>query len=174
MDEKEAIELLKKYSPNDEVFEKVLSHSKKVQEIALRIAKQIPGVDVEFVKTASLLHDIGRFACPPHTKESIRHGVAGAEILRKEGLEKHALVAERHLGAGIPKEEIIKQKLDLPLKDFVPVSVEEKIICHADNLVFGDREGTMEEVIERYEAELGKEYGEKVKELADEVEAMKE
>jgi uncharacterized protein len=83
-------------------------------------------------------------------------------------------VAERHLGAGIPKDEIIKQKLDLPLKDFVPVSVEEKIISHADNLVFGDREGTMEEVIERYETELGNEHADKVKELADEVEAMKE
>ena len=40
---------------------------------------------------------------------------------------------------------------------FVPLSVEEKIITHADNLVFEDKEVSWNKVVERFEKELGKE-----------------
>jgi len=183
MDEKKAIDLLRKYSKDEKIFGLVYVHSKKVQEIALRIArkakKNYPKLDINFIKTASLLHDIGRFDCPPD-KGSIRHGIRGAEILRKEkikkekagneNLEKYARVAERHLGAGISKQDIKKQKLDLPLKDYIPKTKEEKIITHADNLTFGAREGTINEVYERYKKEVGKECVEKIKKINDEIE----
>lgn len=170
MNEKQAIALLKKYSTYEERFKKILAHSKKVQEIALGIAAKIPEADKEFIKIASLLHDIGRFSCPPG-KDNIKHGIKGAEILRKEGLpEKFALVAERHVGVGISKEDIKKQKLNLPLKDYLPKTIEEKIITHADNLVFGNEEGTLRQVIERFRKELGEEYVERVKKLAEDIE----
>ncbi|MBQ3575964.1 MAG: phosphohydrolase, partial [Coprobacter sp.] len=56
----------------------------------------------------------------------------GAEILRSEGLEAHALVCERHTGAGISAQEIENQKLPLPKADMIPVSIEEKIVAYAD------------------------------------------
>ena len=171
MSEKEAIALLKKYAPSEEAFKKVYNHSKKVQEISLRFAEG-KKVDKEFIKAAALLHDIGRLECPPG-KGSITHGIAGASILRKEGLpEKFALVCERHLGAGISKEDIKEQKLPLPLKDYLPLSAEEKIIAHSDNLVFGDKEGSFALVIERFRKELGEKAVERFKKLKEDVENL--
>jgi len=165
--EKEAIKLLKKYSKSDDDFKKVLGHSLVVMKKAVDIGRKVKNVDLDFIKSASLLHDIGRFQCGP---DKVKHGIIGAEILREEGLDKHALVAERHLGAGISKDEVISQGLELPLNDYIPVSKEEKIIAHADNLVFGDKVGNIERSVERFRKELGEKVGEKVKRLADEVE----
>lgn len=164
MDEKEAIRLLKKYSKDDVQLKKVLDHSRAVQKAALRIGKEL-GADLEFISIGSLLHDIGRFFFNPGSKDSIRHGIKGAEILRKEGLERFADVAERHIGAGIKKKDIERQKLNLPAKDFVPVSLEEKIIAYADNLIFGTEERKIGDVIERFRKELGEEYARRVREL---------
>lgn len=161
--EKQAVELLKKYAPSSKDFKAVLAHSKAVQKVALGLCKRIK-CDVGFVKTACLLHDIGRF----QTVKAIKHGVAGAKILMDEGLPKHALVAERHLGAGITKTEA--KKLKLPAKDYLPKTIEEKIVCHADNLVFHARIGTLKEAVERFAKELGTKYGSRVKKLGIEIE----
>ena len=56
----------------------------------------------------------------------------GAEILRQEGLPKHAAVAERHTGTGITYEQIIREQLPIPLQDFTPQTLEEQLICYAD------------------------------------------
>ena len=47
-------------------------------------------------------------------------------------LGPHALVAERHIGLGIAKEEIVRQALPLPRRDMLCESLEEKIVCWAD------------------------------------------
>jgi uncharacterized protein len=62
----------------------------------------------------------------------IRHGVIGGELLRKEGLMRHALVCERHTGTGLTKAQIVSQQLPLPAEDFIPISTEEKLVCYAD------------------------------------------
>ena len=54
-------------------------------------------------------------------------------------------IIERHIGAGIPKEEAVG--LGLPEKDYIPVTIEEKIVAHADNLVFGNKIGTPDEMV---------------------------
>ena len=163
--EKQAIALLKKYSKGrNKAFEKVLSHSRTVQRIALKIAKKIPKADVEFIKIAAILHDIGRFKYMPGSRDMIKHGVEGARILLKQGLDKRfANVCERHLGCGITKKDIKEQKLPLQIKCYVPYTINEKIISYADSLVFGNREGTIKEVAERYRKELGEEYAERFK-----------
>ena len=166
--EKQAIDILKKYSPNKKVFQKILAHSKAVQKLALKLAKKIPKINKEFIKTASLLHDIGRTRYPPK-RSSIKHGIEGAKILRKEKLPKHARVAERHIGVGITKQDIIRQKLPLPRKDHIPKTKEEKIIAHADNLTFGTKVGTLKQVITRFKKELGESYVKRVEKLADEI-----
>ena len=171
--EKEAVKLLKKYANNEKNFNGVLAHSKAVQKVALDIGKKVKDIDLDFIKSASLLHDIGRFQSGLGGKDVVKHGIFGAEILRKEGLLDHALVAERHLGAGISKEDILEQGLELPLKDYIPVSKEEKIICHADNLIEEDKRILLKKAVERYEKELGKKAGRKIKKLAREVEGMK-
>lgn len=177
--EQKAVELLRKYAPNNEAFNIVLSHSKKVQEIALRLSKGIKGIDLDFIKTAALLHDIGRFRCwsdeltEEQRKEKIRHGIQGGEILRKEGLSRHAKVAERHIGAGITKKDIKEQKLDLPLKCYIPLTKEEKIIAHADNFTEGANEIVFKKVVDRFEKELGSKYAERIIKLKEQVDSLK-
>ncbi|MEA2036582.1 MAG: HD domain-containing protein [Nanoarchaeota archaeon] len=173
----EARKLLKKYARDGDSFKKILEHSEAVRKVAKSIAKDIKDIDLDFVEGAALLHDIGRFQIGPkgnNVEDVIKHGVYGGKILRKEGLDDYASVAERHLGAGISREDIEEQSLDLPSGDYIPVSREEKIITHADNLIFGDMEGSVEETVERFRKELGEKAGKRVKKLADEVEGMKE
>lgn len=170
--EKEAIKLLRKYAKNKKELNAVLRHSKAVQKVALKIAKKIKNIDIEFIKTASLLHDIGRFRCPPG-RLTFKHGVIGAKILRKENLNKYAFVAERHLGAGISKKDIIEQKLNLPLKDYIPKTKEEKIIAHADNLISDNKEITPKKAIERFRKELGEKVAKKIKRLNDDINRIK-
>ena len=55
-----------------------------------------------------------------------------AELLRQERLPKHALVAERHTGSGITEEQVEREGIPIPLRDYCPQSLEEKIICYAD------------------------------------------
>jgi len=166
--EEQAIELLKKYSSSEKDFEAVLKHSKNVQKEALRIAAKVKNTDKELIKIGSLLHDIGRFR-----KDLVyRHGLNGAEMLRKEGFEEYAKVAERHLGAGISKQDIKKQKLKLPMKDFVPLSKEEKIISYADNLIEDNKLISVKQVIKRYKDELGEEVAEKIKKQHEEIMKM--
>ena len=149
--EKKAIALLKKYSMSEKDFEAVLRHSQKVNQAALRIAEKLKKkgkkIDLSFVGTAALLHDIGRFRFPPG-KSTIFHGIEGSKILRKEKLNRHALVAETHLGSGIAKAEA--KNLGLPAKSYLPKTIEEKIICYADSLVFGEKEKDIKAVIRRY------------------------
>ncbi|MDO8481445.1 MAG: HDIG domain-containing protein [Nanoarchaeota archaeon] len=169
--EEQAVALLRKHITSDEIFHKILAHVQKVKEIALRIGKQVPGVDLELIRIGSLLHDIGRYKAGLG-KEGIKHGIIGGEILRKEGLpESLALIAERHIGAGITKKEILAKKLPLPPQEYVPVSKEEKIIAHADNLVFGHVEKPFSAVVERYTQELPDQVDRFIA-LKDEVEGM--
>lgn len=170
--EKEAIEILKKHAPNEKSFEIVLKHAEAVKSAAIEIAQNVSGIDMDFIKSASILHDIGRFKHPPG-KDTIKHGIAGAQILRSHGLEKHARVAERHLGTGITIEDIKNQNLKLPPGNYTPQSKEEKIITFADNLIFGSRKGTLEEVKERFRKEIGEFMVDRLDSLAKEIESWK-
>lgn len=134
----------KYYKESPELREVLLIHSRQVADRALAIVDAHPEwtannlVDRQFVEEASMLHDIGIIFCSAPRihcvgeHKYIEHGWLGAELLRKEGWEKHALVAERHTGTGITMEQVIREDLPIPAQDFCPVSLEEKIICYAD------------------------------------------
>ncbi len=160
--EKEAEDLLKKYAPDENTLLRVLTHSRRVRDRVLSLVGKSKYIDLDLLKTAALLHDIGRFVYPPGDKNSILHGIEGAIILRKEGLPLHARVAETHIGVGITREDILKQGLPLPLKDYVPTTKEEILIAYADNL---ESQGikTERDVEERFSREVGEEYREKVR-----------
>ena len=128
--------------------EDVRKHCGAVAELAVKIASKIKErgteVDIEAVKLGALLHDIGRAI----THDPLQHFIKSAEILRKEGLdEKIVRITERHFSAGLTAEEA--RKLGLPPKDYMPETIEEKIVSFADNLIFGDRPGSFEDFIRR-------------------------
>ncbi len=169
--EEQAIALLKKYAANEESFNAVYSHVSKVQEVALKFAEKIPSANKEIIKIGALLHDIGRFVCPPPSKDNaVKHAIAGADILRNERVDEiFAKICENHIGVGISKQDIIEQNLPLPHQDFIPTTTEEKIVAHADNLVFGDKEGTEKMVEDRFAKELGPKYRDKVRKFHEEM-----
>ncbi|MDY0131222.1 MAG: HD domain-containing protein [Desulforegulaceae bacterium] len=148
----------KYYKTNEKAKKVLLTHSELVAKKALKIAENLKEpIDKKLVYEGSILHDIGMiFTNAPEIgcngkHPYICHGILGRQILEKEGLVKHALICERHTGTGITKEEIIKKNLPLPLKDMVPVSLEEQIICYADKFFSKglknlEKEKTLEEI----------------------------
>ena len=130
----------KYYTDNPPLRDLLLLHSRLVANKALAIVDSHPelGADRVFIEEAAMLHDIGIFltdAAPIHCfgkYHYICHGYLGAELLRKEGLPRHALVAERHTGTGLTLKQILDRDLPVPHRDMIPVSIEEKIICFAD------------------------------------------
>ena len=118
--------------------DEVIRHCEAVASLAVRIARRCKA-DVGLVETGALLHDLGR--CRTH---SIDHAVVGARMVRELGLpEEVASVVERHIGAGLSAEEA--RIAGLPIKDYTPVSLEEKIVAHADNLTSGDKRTPVED-----------------------------
>ena len=128
------------YPPETELHEIFVSHSRAVARRALEIAGRMGHLDLDmvFIKEAALLHDIGIYLTnAPSIGCSgsypyICHGYLGRQILEERGLPRHALVCERHVGVGITAEEIRTQRLPLPQRDMLPVTLEEQIICYAD------------------------------------------
>ena len=133
--------IIDKYYPEDNELRHILiTHSQSVARRALQIVSSHPELqfNAQFVEEASMLHDIGIFLTDAPgilcygSQPYICHGRLGAEIMRKEGFEQHARVCERHTGAGITKAQVIGQHLPLPEQDFLPETLEEKVICYAD------------------------------------------
>lgn len=130
----------KYYKKDSDLYNILISHSTDVMNKALSIVKKHTelDVDVDFIREASMLHDIGIFLTNAPAIECygiapyICHGYLGRELLSAEGYPKHGLVCERHTGVGISMDEIKIENLPLPHRDMRPVSVEEKVICFAD------------------------------------------
>ena len=134
-------EIIEKYYPKEsEIYQVLVVHSEQVRDKALEIANRHSefGLDKQFLAQAAMLHDIGIFLCDAPrihchgTNQYIQHGYLGADLLRGEGLDKHALVCERHTGVGLTLETILSNNLPLPQRDMLPVSMEEQVICYAD------------------------------------------
>jgi len=137
----DAVEIIgRHYAPDSNSHRILLEHGRLVAEKALTAAARVPHLapDLAFVESAALLHDIGIFLTDSpsldcHGREPyIRHGVLGRDILDAIGMPRHGLVCERHVGVGLSAEDIRRFDLPLPVRDMLPVTVEERIICYAD------------------------------------------
>jgi len=143
----ECIALLKKVGCSYNVF----CHCKAVHEVAMRIAEKTD-VNLSIVKAGSLLHDIGR----SHT-HGIDHGIVGGRIAKKLGLSPKIIrIIERHVGAGLTPT--VAKSFGLPYKEFMPKTLEEKIVCHADNLIDDCSRVPIEVEVQRALQENHKEY----------------
>ena len=80
-------------------------------------------------------------------------------MLLAEGFPRHARVCERHTGAGITRDQILVRHLPLPMRAFLPETMEEKLICYADKF-FSKTRLDHEKTLEEAEASLAK-FGEK-------------
>ncbi len=140
----------KYYTPHQPAWHILTTHSRMVTAKALEVVQKHPelNADAQFVAEAAMLHDIGIFLTDAPDLHCfgkhpyICHGYLGHDILVSEGYARHALVCERHTGAGLSIDDIIAQNLPIPHRDMLPQSIEEQIICYADK--FYSKSGDLE------------------------------
>jgi len=128
-DETECIRLLQKTGCSH----RVIVHCCTVRAVAEEMLNGIKGADMHLVIAGALLHDIGR-----STDNTITHAMVGARIVKELGLSRELQeIVKKHTGAGLDDNDI--RDYDLPVDDYIPRTLEERIVAHADNLVSGNR-----------------------------------
>lgn len=146
------------YAQQDELRNILLTHSRSVADKALAIADAHPElpIDRQFVEEAAMLHDIGVFLCNAPGIQCfgdapyICHGTLGAELIRAEGYPRHALVCERHTGAGLTLKQIEERDLPIPHRELMPETLEEQLVCFADKFFSKTRLATEKTVEQAY------------------------
>jgi len=131
---------------------RVIEHCVAVSELALELARRYyyGRVDEKLIFRGALLHDIGR-----SRTHGIDHGFVGGEVAKALKLDGRVVrIIQRHVGAGITAEEAKEQGLPQDV-DFMPRTMEEKIVTHADNLIDGVRRTSIEHEIAHLKAKLG-------------------
>ena len=135
---------------------RVIKHCKAVSALAVKFAKACESkglvVDINLVEVGALLHDIGR-----SKTHDVTHAVAGVEIAKSLNLPQSIVsIIECHIGGGISADEA--EKLGLPVKDYFPVTLEEKLVAYADKLIEGSHVVPIERTIEQFSRTLGEDH----------------
>ena len=125
MKQSDIYKLHQKCAPNEKILEIGWNHSLIVKDISLQIAKKLQKkydfkIDKNLIEIGALVHDIGYYQYIKNKKNYVEHGENGYKILIKEGFSKKiARFALTHVGVGYKKN--------------IPISLEEEIVCYADN-----------------------------------------
>lgn len=140
-------ELHKKYSQGlypEKWLELTWIHTNIIWEIAqklvLKLKNQGIKVDMDLLEKGVMLHDLGVYLCfdedlnpDKSLPQYIYHGFIGADLILKEGFgEEVARFARNHSATGFTIEDIERENLQVEKKDYIPVTVEEEILCYAD------------------------------------------
>lgn len=143
----------------------VIMHCKAVSALAVQIAEACKergfNVNIRLIRIGALLHDIGR-----SVTHSVDHVIIGAELAKSLGLPNSVVsIIERHAGGGITIDEA--KRLGWPVKDYLPQTLEEKIVTYADKLIEGSQRVEIERTIRKLSKELGNDHSaiERVKQL---------
>lgn len=131
----------------------IIEHCKNVTGVALRIANVFKekgyDVNLKLIEAGGLLHDIGR-----SESHGIDHSAIGGKIAIELGFTEPVVrIIVRHMGAGIPADEA--HELGLPEGDYMPETLEEKIVAYADKLIVGRTEVDIKITIDDFIDELG-------------------
>lgn len=145
----------------------VINHCIAVTALALEIAQKLKAkghpVDLALVEAGGLLHDLGR-----SKTHGVEHGLVGAQIAESIGLpESVSNIIKRHVGAGITDEEATW--LEFPAGNYVPTTLEEKIVCYADKRIDHDSKTPIEVEIEKLQSNGYVEAAERVRRLHNEI-----
>lgn len=127
-------------------------HSIRVANKGLAIAKRIKNVNVdkELIVIGGLLHDIGRART-----HGFEHAIIGGKMLRERGFSPAlARICETHILGGLDKVDA--KELGLPAKDYIPTTLEEKIVCFSDKTLMGTYSVSVEQRFQRWFEKYGK------------------
>lgn len=140
----EALALHKKYGSHERTVAHCQGCARISRLLAEKAAERGNMVNQSAVNAGALLHDIGR-----SQTQVVNHGYVGAQILEKEGVDAVVVeIVKRHVGAGISAEEA--KALGFPSGDYIPMTLEQKIVCFADKMLDGDRARPFEEEVKRF------------------------
>lgn len=143
----------------------VIRHCCMVMAAATLLAERCDA-DVELVKAGALLHDIGRART-----HGIEHVAKSVEIARSLGLPRALIkIIATHVGAGLTSEEAVA--LGLPPGNYLPNTLEEKLVCHADNLIDNDTVITLEDALNYFRSRGLKTAAEKMEVMSAELTAL--
>jgi len=132
-DREECLGLLEENGVPENVLDHILAVTKLAMAAGERLVEMGKEVDLETLLAGSLLHDIGRAQT-----HDIFHAIEGESLLDGYGISPEILgIVRNHIGAGLTAAEA--DELGLPPGDYVPVTLEEKILTAADNLFDGDK-----------------------------------
>jgi uncharacterized protein len=148
----------------------VIHHCVGVTDFATKIAQKLQErgypINLELVEAGAMLHDLGR--AKSHT---VAHSVIGAQLAQSLGLPESVVnIIKRHVGAGITADEA--DALGWPKDNYVPQTLEEKVVAYADKRV-GHRDPMPIKVeIQRLQKENKPAAAERVRKLHEEIVAM--
>lgn len=125
--------------PHRRSWKPCIGHCEIIWEIAEQLLERFAGdIDGELVGAGFLLHDVGVYrvidgAGSPDRRNYVRHGLLGHQILRSEGFpEALRRFCSCHTGVGLTRNDVIRQRLPLPVADHLAVTAEERLVMYAD------------------------------------------
>jgi len=129
----QAIEFLRETNCPPQIINHCIAVANYALEIARKLQEKDINLDLQLIEAGALLHDIGR-----SKTHSVDHAIAGVEVAKNLGLSPSIVnIIKRHVGAGITPDEA--QQLGWSKDNYIPQTLEEKIVCYADKRVDNDK-----------------------------------
>lgn len=151
LEQEDAFRLLSSYGSDKPWVRHCVAVSRVAERLATIIAKK-QQIDARLLTVGALLHDIGRYK----TQDPILHGVEGYRLLSELGHHSEAFICASHVLCGLAGHEAVTY--GLPAQDFIPRTLEEKLIPLIDSVVEHDQPTTLEQrctsISKRYKANL--------------------
>ena len=134
--EKQALILLNKYKLPSEVIKHTLEVRKNALIISARLISKGEKLNLELIKSAALLHDLGRWKYSSQNgyneEQGIMHVYETHRLLRNLGYHKFAKICASHSLGGLNRKEcklLFGKNIEL-----IPFTLEAKIINVADKI----------------------------------------
>jgi len=162
-DREQAIGILQKNKCTPEV----IVHCQAVALLALELAEKFKAknysVDMALIEVGALLHDLGRAKT-----HSVNHAIEGMQLAQAEGLPNSVIcIIKRHVGAGITEKEATE--LNWPKDNYIPQTLEEKIVCYADKCLSSNKRIPIETTINQFYDKKLDDAAERVRKLHNEI-----
>jgi uncharacterized protein (TIGR00295 family) len=132
----ESIRILSEYGQNADWTKHCFAVANAAENVGHILEKRC-AINCTFLWSAALLHDIGRYK----THDPLLHGVEGYRLLSKLGHEQEANICASHILYGLNAADA--GQLGLPNQDFMPQTIEEKLVPLIDFLIEFDQPTTL-------------------------------
>jgi len=118
---------LQHHSP-PQVIDHVILTTQTAVSISKKLKALFPKINCQLILAGAMLHDIGR-----SKSHNVDHGIIGGEIIKQHGFPVELVhIVENHIFAGVLKDEAAE--FGLPTREYLPNTIEEKIVSYSDNI----------------------------------------